>query len=818
MIHLETSLKEYNAAKAKDNTLDIFKCFETTSHKISPAWDTRDYVAVNPLFGLRHQKFINGINTIKASSGLELLPKSDYFNQKFIQGHITLRDLEEALKIFYSQNLNSSEIKITVKELIDFISNNRSEISEPNFKCISDVDSLKAKAMTKFTQQQVSKWAAAYFDETQAAWKIPTHKMGFYAWWKSLVIHDPEFAKISLNSKNYLKALPDTSNAALEILTDKIKTRKDLSAENLANYFYRLLLSVNGWTSYFKKFEFEAHRSNQQVSPIKPVSVLDLMLVRMSYDVCLLDEVEDSDLDDIFVSHNALDITTIKGYIWLLALESSYRRQLETAVLSHSREVDSNKSYEAQMVFCIDVRSEVVRRHLENHCERIQTLGFAGFFGLPIAIKGLGHAESDPQCPVLLNADLEIIETSKDNSEIINAKKLHYVDNVRRTKSITTAANAGFSFVETFGLSYIYKILKASMNLGQPNLDFVNLGLSKKEKSSLHFNLSKIDLVAKTNLAFGALNNMGLTKDFSPLVFLVGHGSESSNNPYAAALDCGACAGHNGYGNARFLAVILNDINVREQLKAKNIYLPEGTYFISAWHNTTKDQLIFSEPPIDNFEHSELFEKLKQQFNEALRHSQLERSKLLFVDQDLSHDALKSRLDEKAKDWSEIRPEWGLARNASFIVGRRSLTRGLDLKGRSFLHDYDASQDPDLAKLELIMTAPMIVTNWINMQYYASTIDPVNFGTGNKVLNNVMGGIGCIQGNASDLLIGLSEQSVRLNGEYFHEPLRLQVFIEAEVAAIQKIISKHKMVEELIHNNWLVVISIDPTTMKFSMI
>ena len=113
------------------------------------------------------------------------------------------------------------------------------------------------------------------------------------------------------------------------------------------------------------------------------------------------------------------------------------------------------------------------------------------------------------------------------------------------------------------------------------------------------------------------------------------------------------------------------------------------------------------------------------------------------------------------------------------------------------------------------MTAPMIVTNWINMQYYASTIDQEKFGVGNKVLANVVGTIGCIQVNSSDLLGGLTEQSVRYAGEYYHEPLRLQVFIEAETDSIDQIIEKHQLVKDLIQNDWVKVISIHPTNKQF---
>ena len=158
----------------------------------------------------------------------------------------------------------------------------------------------------------------------------------------------------------------------------------------------------------------------------------------------------------------------------------------------------------------------------------------------------------------------------------------------------------------------------------------------------------------------------------------------------------------------------------------------------------------------------------------------------------------------RANDGAQTRPEWGLAGNAAFLIAPRHRSRGVVLDGRCFLHDYDASQDDDGSVLELLMTAPMLVTHWINWQYHASTCDPLRLGSGNKVLHNVVGGnLGVFEGNGGDLRIGLSRQSLHDGTNWIHQPLRQTVIIDAHQTAIEAVIRKHAVVRQLLDNGWL---------------
>jgi uncharacterized protein YbcC (UPF0753/DUF2309 family) len=165
----------------------------------------------------------------------------------------------------------------------------------------------------------------------------------------------------------------------------------------------------------------------------------------------------------------------------------------------------------------------------------------------------------------------------------------------------------------------------------------------------------------------------------------------------------------------------------------------------------------------------------------------------------------------RARNWAEVRPEWALAGCKAFIAAPRTRTAGRSLEGRAFLHDYDWKQDSanGFGVLELIMTAPVVVASWISLQYYGSTVAPDTFGSGNKLLHNVVGGIGVLEGNGGNMRAGLPWQSVHDGERYIHDPLRLSVCIEAPREAMTDILERHEGVRALFDNRWLHLFAMD---------
>jgi len=470
---------------------------------------------------------------------------------------------------------------------------------------------------------------------------------------------------------------------------------------------------------------------------------------------------------------------------------------------------------EVQMIFCIDVRSEPIRRNLEKQ-KSIETFGFAGFFGLPARIKEF-HTNNTKDClPVLLEPAFEISEIPCASEVCVNKnQKTTHILNlfISCYQSLKYNFSTPFALVEALGLWYgVMSILKtcSPRYLYQflykiKNLLFLNL------KS--HFNIQddtqvKLPIKEQINYAETALRLMGLTEHFARMIVFCGHGSQSQNNPYASALNCGACGGHHGGLNAKLIAEILNNPKVRAGLSHRGIIIPKHTVFHAALHNTSTDDIQLYESSALKAEQQDLLKNLNIKINMAKQLTAEERCKQLNI------KGTKAAA-RKSMDWSEIRPEWGLARNAAFIAAPRYLTADLNLQGRCFLHSYRWENDSDDSHLETILTAPMRVAQWINAQYLFSTIDNIHYGSGNKITHNITGNLGVMQGNGSDLMHGLPLQSVNENDSSpYHIPQRLMTIVHAPRQRVMNIIKKHVTLQRLFFNEWVHLIVIEPEEKK----
>ncbi|HVG01373.1 MAG TPA: putative inorganic carbon transporter subunit DabA, partial [Nitrospira sp.] len=117
---------------------------------------------------------------------------------------------------------------------------------------------------------------------------------------------------------------------------------------------------------------------------------------------------------------------SLHGPHWLDAFEMNHRRQFLHRLCtagsgsgdSHPLPGDGLSRPLAQVVFCIDVRSEVFRRHLEQR-GGYETLGLAGFFGVPLDYQPFSTSLTVTQCPVLLKPKNQIREIPRSYHGIL---------------------------------------------------------------------------------------------------------------------------------------------------------------------------------------------------------------------------------------------------------------------------------------------------------------------------------------------------------------------------------------------------------------
>jgi uncharacterized protein YbcC (UPF0753/DUF2309 family) len=647
----------------------------------------------------------------------------------------------------------------------------------------------------KSVNRETIKWLQVFFDEGQATIKMPLRNQGLLESVLKLLSFDKNICS-SQEDQEILKRHTNNCTSA-KCLIGECLLFLGISETDYNDYLTLMLTTLPGWASYIQYLGAWSSESNQitDCKVKEDYLALRLLITRLLWPkaIGLLDRHKCA----IKNTNSGVVLDTIKKS------ENGYRTHLLEKLSSKKNTFE--EAPKAQFVFCIDVRSEPFRRSLENQ-GNYQTFGFAGFFGIPVSIKNDLTGEKYASCPVLLKPAHNINDNHSHSACEKNYKQTNGFKQLYQ--SLKYNITSPFALVETIGAASGFWMFARSLS---PNFAHsLKNKLSKLSEKSLPsaINVDSITFEDQSNYAANALKMMGLTNNFAPLVFLCGHGSSTTNNAYATALDCGACGGRHGGPNARILATILNRQEIRNYLEEHSIYIPKETYFLGAEHNTTTDALTIYD--LDSPE------KLKKQIADLKTDFHNARQKNSFIrcaamDSTYSETSASKHTQSRANDWAQVRPEWGLARNASFIVGPRWLTKDIDLEARSFLHSYDWTIDEDGKLLTTILTAPMVVAQWINNQYLFSTLDNVAFGGGSKITKNITGKFGIMQGNASDIMHGLPLQSVfKKDIEAYHEPLRLLTVVYASRSLIDKIIAAEEVLKKLFANEWVHLACIEP--------
>lgn len=755
----------------------IKKAIREASEWISEYWPLNSFIATNPLWETKQHSIKTVLSKLYSLHGQSGTMPLNFYLEAFNEGKISPDHLKKAIQKNlgpeYLHNdfwLDATLQKKLCKEIAP---------RQPLILLCQQLDNSFSGQKKNWVRQECLQWVTPYFDRGEANWR-PQAKQSLWAFWCHFIVHEQPKLKPLLQPQQ-----------AIEVTIEGLLQKIGIPSTMLPVYFSRILLELKGYAGLIQWLQH--HPENPWLEG--DADLITLVGMWLCYEYITANN---SSYKVISISNTAPHSLIWKqwcsAYIpnaailpldhvdillsWQTAYEQAYQESLFKKIL-YPLPPKNDRCPDVQVIFCMDARSEGLRRQLEQHSQ-YQTFGIAGFFGFIFKLNET-HA-CRLQCPALVNP-----------SDLVSQNTLPQRQAGKAMQAVKTVLeNSKNHPISCFGLVEMLSFFPA---LALWIKEWIPLRHPKQRAFPEY--QSHIPFEQAVNSAASLLQTIGLTQNFARWVVICGHESQSDNNPFASALNCGACGGNSGIANAVVASQSLNDPEIRKALRNKGIDIPEETQFIPACHNTTTDEIRWLAQTPSN----ETWQAFQQDLHEASRALRQER---------LSSWPNRNQIWRKPFDWAEIIPELGLANNAALIIGPRLFTRGIDLQRRCFLHCYDPSRDEKGSTLESILCAPAVVAHWINAQYYFSTVNPDFFGAGNKTLHSIVGKMGVVEGNDSDLKTGLPQESVRFRNQLLHQPQRLLIVVYAPKQRVIDIIQRQLLLQQLIHGNWLSLTVIEP--------
>jgi len=719
----------------------------------------------------------------------------------------------------------------------------------------------------EIVQPLLIRLAGAFLDQGLASWSMPDREAGFLVACRRLYGLTAVCEPHGLGGLSAILREHEAQSWSADQTVEWALGAMGIPDEERGSVIDATLLSLRGWAGMVHTFE-----TRPDLAPVeaRPARLMDYLAVQLTLDVAaarralandgnglemstladsapmdrvaedsfrtelvyeafILSQIVPFEISQLLKPDNARawvgEVRQFNGLERRRLLHLAYERRHRMVVLdglaAHCRLGEpSPPEPEFQAVFCIDDREESLRRHLEECAPAVETFGFAGFFGVPMAYQGMEDLHPRPLCPVTIVPRHVVREFPLQDTSTRDYERANRATGQRK-HFLTRASHSLFSggiVTSTIGVASLVPIIGRCMfprafekwthrlaahRPARPptrlQLEYCAESSTAKMQAGFHV-AEMVEIVANTleTMSIGSL---------CPIVLIVGHGSSSLNNPHEAAHDCGATGGGRGGPNARAFAAMANHPEVRAGLSAMGQAIPEGTWFVGAYHNTADGAVLYFDEDLVPSALTEPFGEVKRKMAEASVLDAHERCRRFESGpRGYSLGPAVAHTESRSIDLAQPRPEYGHATNAVCIVGRRARTRGLFLDRRAFLVSYDPDQDDDegsvLTRL-LLSVGP--VGAGINLEYYFSFVDPVGYGCGTKLPHNISGLFGVMDGHASDLRTGLPWQMVEI-----HEPVRLLTIVEAKRSLLEKVLEETPALDRLIRNGWIQFIAWDP--------
>lgn len=766
-----------------------------------------EFIHLNLYFGLQDKFFWQALEDISLKYSIIPFPEMAYYQGMFKQGFIDKDILNSQIK-----RINTFKI-----EELDFYNNLfrstvKVHLPEKTYRPINKYINEKINySLKELTEPILIRFLSGYIDQGISEWKMPLKSESMLSCFIDLNLKS--YIPIYPMNKRLINKIKDfTPNQIIHLLLSELFQDERMKKE----YIEELLLSLKGWSAYISNI----CKSPELIRNYKKLSLEEYIAIRLIIERSWIDRLC-SDLDELKLNEfniNTLDKTPVlmkedwlSYKVWHESFEKTFHFKKILKIKSNLKEAKSkdlkNIKYVYQAVFCIDDRECILRRNLECFNENVQTFGTPGHFGLDISFKETESSYAQKHCPAPLTPKHLLQAKSKSKKKSI--LNLWFKDKTKDSFFIFDLIDS-FTKGVLFGLKLFSKVFnKKNYVLEYRSEDHItDFDVIKIDNGIPGTGFSEESAAEKLSVV---LASIGLVKNFSDLVYIIGHESTTINNPYFNAYGCGACSGRSGHINSIAFVRMANNMNIRKILFDKyKIDIPVSTYFISGVHNTTKETVFFFEESSlpDQFmgKHKEFVDS----FNKVLIRNSEERSDdFELIKKYKNKKNYLTDLSLRSYSIFEPRPELGHTKNALCVVASRDLTRGLSLERRAFLQSYDWSIDPDGEILNSILSAAVPVCGGINLDYFFSRMNTDSMGAGSKLSHNIVGLTGLSHGTEDDILPGLAQQMVEL-----HHPIRMLFVIEQKLEIIKFVINKNESIRQWVTNEWVRLACICPITLE----
>jgi uncharacterized protein YbcC (UPF0753/DUF2309 family) len=780
------------------NTFDAQASVKKLKHYLPTQAPLKDFVHHNTLHAFQHEPFFLGLNEAHEIFGYKVFLTIQEYRSLHANGRISNGAIQHVL-----DNYNSSD-QLSWKEKMLFAKVN----DDPNPRVGKLRDHWKSIYHIDLDSQihpTLFRIVGSYLDQGISLWKFPITSVGFLDAMAELERN----GLVSFFKTEHVRNLLLYGDTSLEHLLEMVVGNEEL----YERYLFDQQFAHPGWSGIVSVIEENPKALVDQ----KGISLEEFIRYELLMEIDVLDD-HFGEIwaplgmkikrmpQELFHKVPVTESSTIKQ-LWQSAFEwSYYDTVLKGLTLGSSATTENHAETPSfQAVFCIDDRECSIRRHVEALDADCSTYGTAGFFNIDAYFQPASGKFNTKICPAPLSPKhliKEIKEGMEDESEFHFGKHTH-------------GLLAGWILTHTLGFISAFKLF---LTVFRPKQSSTSVSPQRHMNAHATLTIHHEGGFTEDGLQIGytydemtdrletLLRSIGFTNQFGPIVYLVGHGSSSVNNTHYAGYDCGACCGRPGSVNARVMAFISNQKEVRNRLNTRGIEIPDSTRFVGVLHDTSRDEFTYYDVSDLSVDHQECFNAHQLLFDEALSMNAKERSRRFeYTKTNKASKVVHQAVKKRTVSLFEPRPELNHATNALAIVGRRSLSKNIFLDRRSFLNSYDYTQDREGKYLLNILNAVAPVCGGINLEYYFSRVDNQNLGAGTKLPHNVMGLIGIANGIEGDLRTGLPSQMIEV-----HEPVRLMVIVEHYSEVVLKAIQTNPSTFEWFENEWVRLAVIHP--------